>query len=84
MVDLRKRGGTGGGPVKHLSTKEVARANRIGRATLERWLATGELRPPRTVHVGEAKFRHWTDADVERVRKHKMQHYRKARRGTNK
>jgi excisionase family DNA binding protein len=65
--------------MKNLSTKEVAASVGIGRATLERWLAKGGLRPPRAVQIGRGAFRCWTDADVERVRKYKQQNYRKGR-----
>lgn len=67
-------------PMKYLSTEEVARKAGIGRRTLERWLTRGEIKAPRATQVGEGSFRHWTDTDVERVRRHKQKNYRKGRK----
>ena len=47
--------------------------------TLERWLASGKLRRPKSISYGRNEFRDWTVADVERVRKYKEQNYRKGR-----
>ncbi len=66
-------------PMRYLSTEGVAREVGIGRRTLERWLTRGELKPPSTFRVGQGTFRHWTAADVQRVRKYKQQNYRKGR-----
>jgi excisionase family DNA binding protein len=65
--------------MKYLSTKEVASKAGIGRATLERWLASGRLHPPRSVQIGRGNFRRWTDADLEQVRSYKQRNYRKGR-----
>jgi predicted DNA-binding transcriptional regulator AlpA len=65
--------------MKYLSTKQVASKAGIGRATLERWLASGNLRRPRTVQVGDGTFRRWTVADVAMVLKYKRENYRKGR-----
>ena len=70
-------------PMKYLSTEEVARKAGIGRRTLERWLTRGEIKAPRATQIGQGNFRHWTDADVERVRKHKQKNYRKGRKEGN-
>ena len=66
-------------PMKYFSTKEVAKKVGIGRGTLERWLSSDKLRAPRAAQVGQGRFRQWTDADVERVRKYKQRNYRKGR-----
>jgi excisionase family DNA binding protein len=63
----------------NLSTEQVARQLGIGRATLERWLATGALPAPKMVQFGKNLFRDWTPKDVERVRKYKQENYRKGR-----
>jgi excisionase family DNA binding protein len=63
----------------NLSTLEVAQKIGIGRATLERWLASGKLPAPKTIRFGKNEFRDWTDRDVERVRKFKQENYRKGR-----
>jgi excisionase family DNA binding protein len=62
-----------------LSTAEVARKVGIHKATLERWIAGGELKMPEPLRVGAKVFRNWTAPDVERVRKYKQEHYRKGR-----
>jgi excisionase family DNA binding protein len=62
-----------------LSTAEVAAKVGVNRVTLERWLSSGKLRPPKTVRYGRNEFRDWTDADVDRVRKYKQENYRKGR-----
>lgn len=63
----------------NLSTRDVVREVEISRATLERWLSTGELKGPKTIRFGKSEFRSWTLGDVERVRKYKAAHYRKGR-----
>jgi hypothetical protein len=62
-----------------LSTAEVAKKAGIDKATLERWLAGGKIARPKSLHIGRKVFRHWADADVERVRKFKQENYRKGR-----
>jgi len=62
-----------------LDTNEVCRQVGIHRATLERWLSSGRLRPPQPIHIGARVFRYWTQRDVERVRKFKEKFYRKGR-----
>ena len=62
-----------------LSTRDVVKEVGISRATLERWLASGKLKGPKTVRFGKSEFRNWTDRDVERVRKFKQENYRKGR-----
>jgi excisionase family DNA binding protein len=63
----------------NLSTQEVARKVGINRVTLERWLSSGKLEPPKTVRFGKNEFRKWTASEVERVRKYKQKNYRKGR-----
>jgi excisionase family DNA binding protein len=62
-----------------LSTREVCDLVRIHKATLERWLASGKLRPPQPIKIGGRVFRYWTQRDVERVRRFKEKFYRKGR-----
>jgi predicted site-specific integrase-resolvase len=62
-----------------LSTEEVAGKVGVNRVTLERWLSSGKLKPPKTVRFGRNEFRDWTDTDVERVRKFKQENYCKGR-----
>jgi predicted DNA-binding transcriptional regulator AlpA len=65
--------------VKQFSTPEVAKMAGINTVTLERWLASGKVESPRRLRVGGRVVRIWTASDVERVRKHKQQNYRKGR-----
>jgi hypothetical protein len=51
----------------------------VNRVTLERWLANGKIRRPRTIRYGRNEFRNWTASDIERVRKYKQENYRKGR-----
>lgn len=62
-----------------LSTAQVAKSVGINRVTLERWLSAGKVRQPKAVRIGAGVFRQWTDRDVERVRKYKLENYRKGR-----
>jgi hypothetical protein len=62
-----------------LSTAEVARKIGIDKATLERWLASGKVTRPKPLRIGQKLFRNWTDADMEKIRKHKQENYRKGR-----
>jgi predicted site-specific integrase-resolvase len=63
----------------NLSTQDVARKVGINRVTLERWLSSDKVKPPKTVKFGKNEFRDWTAADVERVRRYKQENYRKGR-----
>jgi predicted site-specific integrase-resolvase len=62
-----------------VSTKEVCPLVGISPATLERWLASGRLRPPQALKIGAKVFRNWTPRDIERVRRFKEKFYRKGR-----
>jgi predicted site-specific integrase-resolvase len=65
--------------MKRLSTRDIVRKAGIGRATLERWLASGKLKKPETIAFGKSEFRSWTAEDLERVLKFKRKNYRKGR-----
>ena len=62
-----------------LSTTEICHLAGIHKSTLERWLASGRLRPPQPIKIGGKVFRNWTERDVERVRKFKEKFYCKGR-----
>lgn len=62
-----------------LSTEGVAKQVGINRVTLERWLSSGKLPPPKSIFYGRNEFRNWTPEDVERVKKYKQENYRKGR-----
>jgi len=65
--------------MKPLSTEAVAEKIGVHRITLERWLAGGNVRRPRTIRIGRSEFRNWTSQDVERLRRFKQENYRKGR-----
>jgi excisionase family DNA binding protein len=62
-----------------LSTREVAQLVGIDRATLERWIAGGQIARPKELRIGNKAFRHWTRQDIQRVKRYKATHYRKGR-----
>jgi excisionase family DNA binding protein len=61
------------------STAQVARRLKIGRQTLHRWIAGGQVPAPRRQKVAGVTVRIWSAKDVELVRKYKAAHYRKGR-----
>jgi predicted site-specific integrase-resolvase len=63
----------------NLSTQDVAQQVGINRVTLERWLSSGKVKAPKTMRFGKNEFRNWTAGDVARVRKYKLENYRKGR-----
>ena len=66
-------------PMENPSTRQVAEQINISRSTLERWIANGELRPPKRVRSGGLRLRLWTPKDIERVRRLKQTSYGKGR-----
>ena len=62
-----------------LSTAQVAKLIGVHRVTLEEWLRKAKIRKPKTLQVGNQRYRLWTDKDVERLRKYKDKFYRKGR-----
>jgi hypothetical protein len=65
--------------MKNHSTAEVASEVGISKLTLVRWLMAGKIREPRRVKQGGIELRLWTARDVERVRRYKLENYRKGR-----
>jgi predicted DNA-binding transcriptional regulator AlpA len=64
--------------VMKLSTVEVAKKVGVSRATLERWISRGIIKP-KVIQIGKSAFRNWTTADVGSVKRHKQENYRKGR-----
>lgn len=60
-----------------LSTAEVARTIGISKNTLLRWLYSGKLKEPTHETFGGVDSRVWFEADLERARAFKKEHYRK-------
>jgi hypothetical protein len=65
--------------MKDYSTATVASEVGISKLTLIRWLMAGKIREPRRVKQGGIELRLWTARDVERVRRYKLENYRKGR-----
>ncbi len=61
------------------STAEVAKLVGVSRVTLERWLASGKVQMPKRIRVGARVSRIWTSQDIDRVKRHKKEFYRKGR-----
>ncbi len=61
------------------STPEAAKKCGVHHITLQRWVSDGKIRAPRKTRVGGVIVRLWTDSDLERLRKYKMENYRKGR-----
>jgi hypothetical protein len=51
------------------TTVEVARVAKVPRATLQHWIATRKISPPRVRLVKGRAVRLWSQAQVEEVRK---------------
>lgn len=51
------------------STAQVAKIVGVSKNTILRWLYEGTLREPNRSNVGGARWRVWTEADVERARR---------------
>jgi MerR-like DNA binding protein len=60
------------------TTREVAEAAGVTRATLQEWIATGQVEAPELPAPGLG-VRQWSEADLERVRAYKQLFYRKGR-----
>lgn len=61
------------------STKEAAKLAGIHYITLQKWVGDGKVRPSQHIRQNGFTLWRWTDADVERVRKYKLENYRKGR-----
>jgi DNA-binding transcriptional MerR regulator len=59
------------------STSEVARAIKVGKSTLLRWLQTGQLSEPKRQAFGGVECRIWSAADLERAKAFREERYRK-------
>ena len=61
------------------TTRDAAKAVGITRITLQRWIAAGKIRAPRTRLVKGVGKRLWSGEDISRLRKAKEEIYRKGR-----
>ena len=60
------------------TTREVAEAAGVSRATLQGWIATKQIEAPELPAPGIG-VRQWSEADLERVKAYKEMFYRKGR-----
>ena len=61
--------------MKYYSTIQVARFLKIGSGTFHRWIREGRVKAPPLQLLGGMKVRLWTEKDVEKVRKFKVERY---------
>ena len=61
------------------TTEEAAKAVGMGRVTLQRWIAAGKVRAPKTQLIDGHGVRLWSEEDISRLRKSKEEIYRKGR-----
>jgi predicted site-specific integrase-resolvase len=62
-----------------VSTRYAAKAVGISLMTLQRWIADGDIRPPRLQIVNGRATRLWDTEDVERLRASKEKNYCRGR-----
>ena len=55
--------------MKTYSTREAAKMLGVSLSSLQRYIAVGKVKAPKTRRIGGALVRPWTVRDVERVRK---------------
>jgi excisionase family DNA binding protein len=58
------------------SISEVAREIGVQRATLYEWMRRKKIPTPRLRRVSGVRFRFWTTAEVEKIKKYRAEHYR--------
>lgn len=64
---------------KRYTTQQVCKLARINRATLQRWIAAGEIKAPKPIEIGRVKVRMWGATDLAQVEQHRKQAYRRRR-----
>ncbi len=57
------------------STAQAAEILDIGTDTLHRWLKEKKVAAPKLTFVGGVKVRLWSEADLDRAKKYKAEHY---------
>jgi excisionase family DNA binding protein len=63
--------------MKTYSTAEAAELVGISWDTIHRWMREKKIKAPPPQSVGRIQIRLWTEDDLDRVRKYKVEHYRK-------
>lgn len=59
------------------STGEVAKAIKVSKITLLRWLWDGKIPEPKRQTFGGVENRVWSEADLSRAKLYRQEHYRK-------
>jgi DNA-binding transcriptional MerR regulator len=62
---------------KRVTTRQAAVHAGITWRTLQRWISTGKVKPPKAALVGAVGYRLWSADDVERLRRIKQLIYHK-------
>jgi len=62
-----------------LTTGEAAKKAGIHLATLQRWIATGQVKAPKPTLIGAVGYRLWSTKDLTKLRTTKEKIYRKGR-----
>ena len=58
---------------KYYTTKQVAKKIGVGYQTMLRWLYAKKLAEPERLVLGGATVRLWTEVDLQRARKYKLE-----------
>ena len=58
--------------MKQYTTNEAAAKLGVHRVTLQRWIADKKIPAPRMQSIGGGQFRLWTERDIERARKARL------------
>jgi excisionase family DNA binding protein len=58
------------------SISEVAKEIGVQRATLYEWIRTKKIPAPTLRKVSGVRFRFWSTAEVEKIKKYRTEHYR--------
>lgn len=61
------------------TTREAASRVGIHLATLQRWIATGKVKPPKPTLIGAVGYRLWSKMDIDRLERIKRKIYRRGR-----
>jgi len=61
--------------MKKYSTVEVAKLVGVSRDTLHRWIREKKVSAPPTESFGAFRVRLWTAADIERIKKYKVDRF---------
>ena len=58
-----------------MTTRDAAKAVKIGRATLHRWLADGKVKASQAVELKGITIRLWSKADIDTLNAYADEHF---------